>query len=83
MKLETAIIIAKGLVVLVTASASALVGSLAQWSNESSGPSDIQWIIIIGTTISAGGSALGGFLSSSFGKYLQNRNGKTDPPTVP
>jgi hypothetical protein len=75
MRVETFIIVIKALVVCGTATISALVGALSQWSNDTASPSKIQWVIIIGTALGAGGTALGGFLSSSFGKYLQNRNG--------
>lgn len=83
MKLETLVIITKGAVVTVTAAASALVGSLAQWSNEPVGPNDIQWTIIIATAVAAGGTAMGAFLSSAFGKYLQARNGVANKPPTP
>lgn len=83
MKLETLVIITKGIVVTGTAAASALVGSLAQWSNEATGPTKLQWAIIIATAVGAGGTALGGWLSSSFGKYLQNRNGVAAAPPQP
>lgn len=86
MKLETAIIVTKGLVVVGAAFASALVGSLSQWSNDAGNPSAIQWVIIVGTAVSAGATALGGFLSSAFGKYLEqtrNGNGGTVPPVKP
>jgi hypothetical protein len=75
MKLETLLIITKGAVVCGSAFVSALVGSLAQWSNEPTEPTNIQWFIILGTALGAGLSALGGFLSTAFGKYLVARNG--------
>lgn len=74
MRIETVVIITKGAVVALSASASALVGSLAQWSNTDSRPTDLQWVIIGATTIGAGAAAFGGWLSSSFGKYLQARS---------
>lgn len=83
MKLESAVIVTKGLVVAGSASASALVGALAQWSNETANPTELQWVIIIATTVGAGATALGGFLSSSFGRYLQARNGVAVKPPTP
>lgn len=88
MKLETLIIVIKMLVVTLGAGAMALVGSLSQWSNEASEPTRIQWIIIGASTVGASMTALGGFLSSAFGKYLDGRNGNgvdkigqtTEPP---
>lgn len=75
MKNETLIILLKMLVVTGGAAISALVGSLSQWSNANGEPTKIQWVIIIGTSLGAGATALGGFLSSSFGKYIQGANG--------
>lgn len=83
MRLETVVIVTKGAVVAGSASASALVGALSQWSNADSNPTELQWVIIIATTVGAGATALGGFLSSSFGKYLQARNGVAPPPATP
>jgi hypothetical protein len=82
MKLETLIVVTKGLVITLTAASSAFVGSLAQWSNDNSVPTKLQWAIIIATTAGAGGTALGGFLSSSFGRYVEKRNGG-EPPKTP
>ena len=75
MKIETAENFTKGLVVVGASTISALVGSLAQWSNDTATPTKLQWMIIIGTALGAGCTALGGFLSSAFGKYLTERNG--------
>ena len=83
MKVETFIIITKALVVCGTAAISALVGSLSQWSNAGSNPTKLQWVIIIGTAAGSGGTALGGFLSSSFGKYLQNGGSAPAPAPQP
>lgn len=82
MKLTTAVIITKGIVVTGAATVSALVGSLAQWSNEAAEPSKVQWVIIVGTAVGAGMTALYAFLSQSFGNYLQTRNG-VDNSTPP
>lgn len=75
MKLETAIVIAKGACVSGSATLLALSSGLSQWSNEASNPSTIQWIMIGGGSIGAGLSAMGAFLSGSFGNYLKARNG--------
>jgi hypothetical protein len=75
MKLETAIVIAKGTCVSGSATLLALSSGLSQWSNETANPSVIQWIMIAGGSIGAGLSAAGAFLSGSFGNYLKARNG--------
>ena len=75
MKLETGIVIAKAVCVTASTSLLALSGSLSQWSNEAANPSTIQWVMIAGGSIGAGLGSLGAFLSGSFGKYLQARNG--------
>lgn len=75
MKLETAIVVAKGVCVSGSATLLALSSGLSQWSNETANPSTIQWIMILGGSVGAGLSAMGAFLSSSFGNYLKSRNG--------
>jgi len=83
MNANTAVVIVKGLVCVGAATISALVGSLAQWSNDGSSPSKIQWIIIIGTSAGSGFTALGGFISSSFGKYIEARTNGNGAAAVP
>lgn len=75
MKLETAIVVAKGACVSGSATLLALSSGLSQWSNEPTGPSAIQWVMIGGGSLGAGLSAFGAFLSGSFGNYLKARNG--------
>lgn len=74
MKLDSAVIMTKGIAVTLTATLSALVGALSQWSNDPGEPTKIQWIIIVGTSIGAGATALGAFLSNAFGTYVKGRN---------
>ena len=83
MKSETFIIIVKGFVCIGAATISALVGSLAQWSNDTATPSKVQWIIIIGTAASAGFTALGGFMSSAFGRYVEARTNGNGAAAAP
>jgi hypothetical protein len=75
MKLETAIVAAKGICVTGSTTLLALSSGLSQWSNEPGTPSAIQWTMIIGASLGAGLGSLGAFLSGSFGKYLAARNG--------
>ena len=78
--LETVVIFTKGFCVSFGAFCLALAGSLAQWANSGDLPTVIEWIIIGGTSIGAGVAALGGFLSSAFGKWMANGNGSDLPP---
>jgi hypothetical protein len=75
MKLETAIVIAKGACVLGAAFCFTLASGLSQWSNETATPSTIQWIIILACSVASGLTSFGAFLSSSFGNFLKNRSG--------
>jgi hypothetical protein len=75
MKLETGIIVAKAVCVTGSTGLLALSGSLSQWSNEAANPSTLQWVMIAGGSIGAALGSLGAFLSGSFGKYLNARNG--------
>lgn len=74
MRLETAVIVTKGFVVTGAAFTLSLAGSLSQWSNTNDDISLVQWIIIAATSLGAGLTALGGFLSSAFGKYMTARS---------
>lgn len=75
MKLETVIVATKGICVTGSTTLLALSSGLSQWSNEPGSPSAIQWTMIIGASLGAGLGSLGAFMSGSFGKYLQARNG--------
>lgn len=88
MKLETVIILIKAIVVTFGGAAMSFVAAVSQWSNETIEPSKLQWMLIWATTVGGGMTALGGFLSSAFGRYLDGRNGvdkngKTPDPIKP
>ena len=75
MKLETAIVVTKGLCVVAGTCALTLSSNLAQWANSDASPSMVEWLIIGGSSAGAGLTALGAFLSSSFGNYIKGRSG--------
>lgn len=75
MKIETAVIVTKGFCVVFGTTALTLSSNLAQWSNSEDEPSRVQWVIILCCSIGTGLTALGAFLSNSFGNYLKSRNG--------
>jgi hypothetical protein len=74
MKLETGIIITKGICVTSSTTLLALSSGLSQWSNAGT-PSTMQWVMIIGASLGAGLGSLGAFMSGSFGNYVKARNG--------
>ena len=84
MKLETAIIIVKGLCYVAVGAGVAWSSSLAQWVNSGETPGHIHWYgVIIPASIIGAGNALLSFLSGSYRTYMDDRktNGDGKPPT--
>lgn len=81
MKLETVVIIVKGLCYVAVGAGVAWSSSLAQWVNSGESPGHIHWYgVIIPASIIGAGNALLSFLSGSYRSYMDERkNGK--PPT--
>lgn len=81
MKLETAIIILKGLCFLLIGAFTPWSAALAQWANAESGewPSKIIWIgVILPASIVGGASGLLSFLTTSYGTYKQKLKENAD-----
>ena len=81
MKLESAIIITKGLCFTGAGFATALISGLGQWANEGTWPPTINWIVILAGCAVGASTQLLGFLSQSYGNYkaeIKNGNGKTN-----
>lgn len=83
MKLETGVVVAKAVCVTFGGACAALITGAAQWVDSDVSPSRMAWCIIVAGTLAGGFNALGGFLSSAFSKYLDNRNGNGKPPEPP
>lgn len=75
MKLETFIVSAKLFCVFAGTSLLTLQTGLGQWSNATSDPSIVQWVMILGGSLGTGLTATGAFLSNAFGNYMGARNG--------
>lgn len=76
MKPATGIILVKSFCVTVAGFTAPFAAGLAQWGGEvDAGPSSVNWYIIWATSIGGAATALGGFLSTSFAKFLNNQNG--------
>lgn len=73
--MSTYIIILKAICVFIEGVCLALVAGLAQWITEGQVPGWIAWIVIACSSIANGFSKLGNYLSTSFSKYLEARNG--------
>lgn len=80
MKLETVIILTKAFCVVIEGVCLGLTAGLAQWTTGGENPSRIAWIVILASSVLNGASKLGSFLSGSFNKYLEQRNGNGHPP---
>ena len=76
MKLETVIVVTKGLCYFVVGGLAPLSVGLAQWANTGEWPPRIIWIVIIGGCVSGAFNNLLSFLSGSFSDYMASR--KTD-----
>lgn len=75
MRLETVILILKGLSATLTGIFTPWAGALAQWIGDGSWPPKIIWIgVIMPLSIIGGASALNAFLSGSFSNYMKSRN---------
>lgn len=86
MKIETGVLIIKGLAVTLIGVFTPWSSSLAQWANSGEWPEKIVWIgVILPASIIGGMSALSAFLSGAFKTYTDKRNGDTQflskPPT--
>lgn len=84
MKPETIIIVMKGLTVTGVTLLSTLASGLSQWVGSNESPGRLAITVIVCGSLAAGLSSLSGFLSTSFGKYLNEMNGKNGTlPTAP
>ncbi len=77
MKLESLVIITKGLCYVFIGLTAPLGAALAQWANEGTWPPAINWVLVIGICIGSAAGQLLAFLSGSFREYSQQRNGNT------
>jgi hypothetical protein len=73
MKMETGIVITKGVCAAGGATLLSLSASLGQWANTDVSPSAIEWAMIAGGSVGAGLATVSAFLSSSFGNYIKSR----------
>jgi len=81
MKLDTGVIITKGVCYVVAGAGANLATSLAQWANSGEWPAKIQWIVIIvGACVGAATNMLS-FLSGSFGSYRQQMKADSSQET--
>ena len=91
MKLETVILITKGLCYVFIGFTAPLGTALAQWANEGSWPPRINLVVIGGVCIGSAAASLLAFLSGSYNDYIAKRNGgntaffqkPTPPPADP
>lgn len=84
MKLESAVILAKGMCFIGIGATAPLATGLAQWADTGEWPPRINWVVIIGICIGSMCNSLLGFLSGSFSDYMANRkmngNSQLQPP---
>jgi len=73
MKLETGIVLAKGLCFVTIGACAPMSTALAQYANTGDWPSRIVWTVIIIASITGGATQLLSFLSGSFTNYMQGR----------
>lgn len=84
MKLDSAVIITKGLCYLFIGFTAPLGTALAQWANEGQWPPTINWVVIVGVCVGSAAASLLAFLSGSYREYAQSRtNGNGTKPNTP
>lgn len=71
MKLETAVIITKGLCFVVIGATTPLAVSLAQWADSGQWPPTINWVVIGSGCFAGAATQMLAFLSQSFGDYKE------------
>ena len=79
MKIETVIIITKGLCFTVIGFTAPIAAGLAQYANTNEWPSKIVWVVIGIAAVAGGATQLLSFLSGSFSQYMAAKN--TDATT--
>jgi hypothetical protein len=83
MKIDTIIIISKGLAYVLVGVFSPWIAALAQWANSGTWPERIVWVgVILPLSVIGGGNAWISFTSSSWNTYRQNllANNTPEPP---
>lgn len=82
MKLDTAVIITKGICYTVMGGLTPLATGLGQWVDTGEWPPTINWVVIIAGCIVGAATQMLSFLSSSFGNYKEQMklNGTTPVP---
>lgn len=76
-KLDTAVLVTKGVLYMVIGAGTPMASSLAQWSNEKQWPDRIQWVIILTGAVVGGATQLLSYLSGSYSDYVKGRAGGT------
>jgi hypothetical protein len=80
MKLDTGVVLTKGLCYVVIGGLTPLTVSLAQWANSDQWPSRLIWIITIASCGVGAATQLLSFLSGSYTDYVKGRaNGTASP----
>ena len=95
MKLDTGVLVTKGVCYVAIGGLTPLAASLAQWANSEQWPPRIIWVVIISSCVVGAFTQLLSFLSSSYSDYMQktgqtapvapapNGNGNPPPPAKP
>jgi hypothetical protein len=84
MKLETVIVITKGLCFTVMGGLTPLAAGLGQWVDAGTWPPTINWVVIGAGCAVGAATQLLSFLSQSFGDYkIAMKNGGSAPETKP
>ena len=80
MKLETTVILTKGICSVLEGVCLGITAGLAQWATGGDSPSKIAWAVIIASSILNGAAKLQAFLSSSFANYRAKAEQNPNPP---
>lgn len=79
MKLETTVLVTKGLCYIFIGFTAPMGTALAQWANEGKWPPAINWLVILGVCVGSAAASMLAFLSGSYRTYMDDRNSELTP----
>ena len=80
MKIETAVLVTKGLCYMTIGGLTPLATGLGQWIDSGTWPPAINWFVIVAGCLVGAATQMLSFLSQSYGTWDKDR--KTPPPEV-
>ena len=83
MKLETGMVVSKGLAFVVVGFCAPMATALAQYANTDTWPTRIVWVVIVISAITGAANAYISYVSGSFSDYMTERKKSGDTNFFP